>query len=75
MNVYVVGDVVVMDGLFFIFVVSVDFYVVVFNLLKGNSKKIEYFVILFVVFIVFKMVLVGMSEEEVKNFGWNIKVK
>ncbi|CAA4478272.1 Pyridine nucleotide-disulfide oxidoreductase,dimerization domain protein [Staphylococcus aureus] len=74
-NVYAAGDAAATDGLPLTPVASADSHVVASNLLKGNSKKIEYPVIPSAVFTVPKMASVGMSEEEAKNSGRNIKVK
>ena len=74
-NVYAAGDAAATDGLPLTPVASADSHVVASNLLKGNSKKIEYSVIPSAVFTVPKMASVGMSEEEAKNSGRNIKVK
>ncbi len=74
-NVYAAGDAAATDGLPLTPVASADSHIVASNLLKGNSRKIEYPVIPSAVFTVPKMASVGMSEEEAKNSGRNIKVK
>lgn len=74
-HVYASGDVAATSGLPLTPVASMESHIVASNILNGNTKKVKYPPMPSVVFTVPKLASVGMTEEEAKKSGKNIKVK
>ncbi|MDZ7720537.1 MAG: NAD(P)/FAD-dependent oxidoreductase [Balneolaceae bacterium] len=74
-NIYAAGDVAATDGLPLTPVAGFESHMVASNILEGNHKKANYPAQPTVVFTIPPLAMVGLTEKQAKDQGYDIKVK
>lgn len=74
-NIYTAGDIAATDGLPLTPVAGFESHIVASNILEGNHKEINYPAQPTVVFTIPPLAMVGLTEKQAKDQGYDVKVK